>query len=867
MDKPLALRVIEGPFSYDAYPSDGVQTTFTFAFVGPEKGYISQNDIYVEYRDSKPSLPDGTENPNYDQWYNYTGGWQFLSENTLRLLGGAVDESADGKDNVRIRRIMDKRYPIVNTQSNDVFRSRTINNAMLVSLYIQHELLDGFIDTRFAIGPQGERGPTGPQGPQGLEGPRGPQGIQGVRGPQGETGPQGPDGVKGETGSQGPRGPQGEIGPQGPAGVKGETGSQGPRGPQGEVGPVGPIGPKGEKGDQGPQGPQGIEGPQGPLGPEGPRGAQGPAGLRGIEGPKGAIGPQGRIGETGATGPQGVQGTVGPMGPQGLTGLRGERGPQGPLGPAGPQGPQGIQGPRGEFVTMLGKVAPDELNAIPIDEHSEGDGYQLSADGTLIAGPQTIIVSDGDIVAWNRNDQWVNLGPIQGPQGPQGEQGPRGEQGPTGPQGVRGEKGKTGDQGPRGPIGIQGPQGATGDQGPEGPDGPQGPSGPRGPQGLPGDTGPVGPRGPKGEQGIQGLVGPQGPQGEIGPRGPEGKQGPEGLRGPEGFEGPVGPEGPQGPQGIPGIRGPQGFEGPVGPRGLQGPQGIPGITGPEGDQGPIGPRGDQGLPGPEGPIGPRGPTGPKGATGDRGPVGPQGAAGVRGSRSFNLPVTGTSWTGANAQQLYLTQGYSTVQPYDVSVQFNAAKGFTEARFYNQSTAGNSSLLSTFASAKWTVVSRVENSVIKYLDGVPSTKLEVGSASVIVARNIDFFNMGGFGNRAVSKTFTVEPRATHATFNVKGKVNLQLPAGSYFLALELEINDASPNAGLVAKTYLNLGWVSVSGTQTYTDVPVSFYVVSDDPAIGNKFLEMSIEVVTSPFRAAKFTITNNYLGAIVESRRA
>ncbi len=63
MDKPLALRVIEGPFSYDSYPSDGVQTTFTFAFVGPEKGYISQNDIYVEYRDSNPSLPRRDREP------------------------------------------------------------------------------------------------------------------------------------------------------------------------------------------------------------------------------------------------------------------------------------------------------------------------------------------------------------------------------------------------------------------------------------------------------------------------------------------------------------------------------------------------------------------------------------------------------------------------------------------------------------------------------------------------------------------------------------------------------------------------------------------------------------------------------------
>lgn len=136
---------------------------------------------------------------------------------------------------------------------------------------------------------------------------------------------------------------------------------------------------------------------------------------------------------------------------------------------------------------------------------------------------------------------WINIGPLQGPQGVQGIQGPQGIQGiqgDTGPQGIQGEVG------PQGPIGETGPQGI---KGPKGEVGPQGPIGETGAglvvkgtdtvanillkSGVEGDfwiagdsgdgysyvagtwinTGQV--RGPQGEQGIQGIQGIQGPVG------------------------------------------------------------------------------------------------------------------------------------------------------------------------------------------------------------------------------------------------------------------------------------------------------------------------------------------------------------------
>ena len=103
----------------------------------------------------------------------------------------------------------------------------------------------------------------------------------------------------------------------------------------------------------------------------------------------------------------------------------------------------------------------------------------------------------------------VDLGLVQGPQGPQGPKGDIGAQGPIGPQGEQGPKGDTG------PQGATGPKGETGDTGPQGEIGPQGEPGVQGPQGPKGETGATGPQGPQGEPGPQGVQGPQGPAGPM----------------------------------------------------------------------------------------------------------------------------------------------------------------------------------------------------------------------------------------------------------------------------------------------------------------------------------------------------------------
>ena len=213
----------------------------------------------------------------------------------------------------------------------------------------------------------------------------------------------------------------GVSGAIGPAGPPGPTGSQGIQGPQGQVGPVGPQGLPGLQGDVGPQGPQGVQGPRGldgytgapgPQGDVGPAGPQGPIGLTGNQG---EAGPQGPKGDVGAIGPQGVRGFTGPAGPQGQIGPTGLQGPVGPAGPQGPQGLQGVQGEQGTSIIFQGTITT--VDDLPNDA-TQNDAYVL--DTTL------------DLYVFDGTD-WINVGPILGPEGPAGPQGVQGPQGPEGP--------------------------------------------------------------------------------------------------------------------------------------------------------------------------------------------------------------------------------------------------------------------------------------------------------------------------------------------------------------------------------------------------------------------------------------------------
>lgn len=167
----------------------------------------------------------------------------------------------------------------------------------------------------------------------------------------------------------------------------------------------------------------------------------------------------------------------------------------------------------------------------------------------------------------------------------------------------------------------------------------------------------------------------------------------------------------QGPQGEEGPRGPIGPVGPQGPRGQEGPQG------PEGQRGPQGPIGPQGPEGPRGSQGPQGPTGEKGPTGDRG---------QRGSREWFVETTGVSWN----QALIDAINPSPVI-YDVGVQFNSSRGYSESRVYR-------------GSGQWQQVELVRDNIVRVINGVNADKLRLGSATQAGSQSIPSYNSGTAG---------------------------------------------------------------------------------------------------------------------------
>lgn len=175
------------------------------------------------------------------------------------------------------------------------------------------------------------------------------------------------------------------------------------------------------------------------------------------------------IGPQGPRGMQGVQGETGPAGPQGLQGVQGIQGPvgqqgiAGPQGVEGPRGPQGIQGPQGE----KGEPGRDGQSLTIEDVYDTVGELKLAfPDG---AAGAFLVRADDCLYIWSEKEaDWVSIGQLQGPPGPQGPVGPQGPEGAAGPQGAPGVQGVQGPIGPQGPPGEQGLQGQQGVPGADG---------------------------------------------------------------------------------------------------------------------------------------------------------------------------------------------------------------------------------------------------------------------------------------------------------------------------------------------------------------------------------------------------------------
>lgn len=149
-----------------------------------------------------------------------------------------------------------------------------------------------------------------------------------------------------------------------------------------------------------------------------------------------------------------------------LNSLVGAAGAQGPAGAAGSDGADGINGTNGVDGQDGAQGEPGaDGTSINIQGIKETVG-DLPASGS--AGDLWIIntagggANAGDGYVWTQEGNWLNIGPLRGPQGIQGVPGQ------DGADGADGTNGSDGGQGPQGLQGIQGLQGLQGIPGADG---------------------------------------------------------------------------------------------------------------------------------------------------------------------------------------------------------------------------------------------------------------------------------------------------------------------------------------------------------------------------------------------------------------
>lgn len=180
--------------------------------------------------------------------------------------------------------------------------------------------------------------------------------------------------------------------------------------------------------------PSTVPGPAGATGPTGPTGARGSkwtsstnlpgegAGTPGVAGDQylyvgSDTSYNGNVYQYG-TGGWSLQGNI--RGPQGIQGIQG---PVGPTGPKGDVGPQGGTGPAGQSFQIVGILSTSS---------------QLPQPSTVPDNYAYLIGSTGNYDLYVQvvgENEWVNVGKVEGVVGPQGPVGPTGPTGATGPQG------------------------------------------------------------------------------------------------------------------------------------------------------------------------------------------------------------------------------------------------------------------------------------------------------------------------------------------------------------------------------------------------------------------------------------------------
>ena len=333
--------------------------------------YKDQTDIFVAILGNNGYAITSQDDP--------VNPWIFLSLTQIQFTNG------DPGSTIRIQRSTDVNNIEATFALGSAIRAQDLNDNFSQLLFTTQEIL--------------QSDAVGPEGPQGIQGPQGPEGPQGIQGEDGK------DGIELEAGIYDPNNPPVcDTAGQGMIDASGNIWVCDGNGTWVNSGPV--QGPQGQQGIQGVRGETGQQGIQGPAGPAGAPGIQGIQGNQGIQGPQGIQGDTGDTGTPGTAATVAVDTTTTVDYPADASVTNVGNTTNAVLQFVIPRGQQGLQGPPGADGTSIEvQGAVTSFGDLPTNAQ-EGDLW--------------IVEDEGDIGYVWTGSEWLNVGPIRGPEGPQG---------------------------------------------------------------------------------------------------------------------------------------------------------------------------------------------------------------------------------------------------------------------------------------------------------------------------------------------------------------------------------------------------------------------------------------------------------------
>lgn len=125
-------------YTYQSHTTSASVTSYSFSFAGSDPGYIAVSNIAVEVRAS-----GDTEWSTLDE-----SRWNLTGTNMITLTS-PIAAPADGQNNLRIRRIVDKDKPYASFVRGSMLDMLNLDRSLIQLVEMVQEILDGFFPEGF----------------------------------------------------------------------------------------------------------------------------------------------------------------------------------------------------------------------------------------------------------------------------------------------------------------------------------------------------------------------------------------------------------------------------------------------------------------------------------------------------------------------------------------------------------------------------------------------------------------------------------------------------------------------------------------------------------------------------------------------